>query len=229
MKPRSIENLIKDSWSLYKDNLNNFIIAALIFMAVSFVLVIFIFLAMIIIPVIFGLVNPASYLIIISVVIIGLLFYLLFVAFMTLEDIVFILIAKSAQTRKKLTLSKVLHISWPKFWSLFWINIIISLIILLGFIFFIIPGIILSIYLIFAKYLIVIDDVRGFRSLRLSARIVSGHFWEVIVLSLVFSVVSLLTNSIGGGIITMLLVYPMLVVAFFLLYIDIKKAKKLKV
>jgi hypothetical protein len=223
-KVRSTEDLIKGAWEFYKNQLNNFIIAGLIILAISFVLVIPTYIiGIFLFPwIISWIANSGSIIAIIGLVSIIILILLLFIAFASYMDIVFILIARDASQGAKNSLSVYFREALAKFWPYFWINIIISIIVFIGFIFFIIPGIILGWFLFFVKYLIIVDDVRGLKTLKISMRMVSHYFKEVFLLILIYMAASFVAGGFGGGIITMFLITPMMICSSLLLYLDIK-------
>ncbi|MDA8597112.1 hypothetical protein N9L26_02105 [Candidatus Pacebacteria bacterium] len=65
------------------------------------------------------------------------------------------------------------------FWSLTWLSLLMGLIIMTGFVLLIIPGIILSIYLTLAFFVLVHEDRRGLDALVRSTELVRGHWWGV--------------------------------------------------
>jgi hypothetical protein len=230
MKVRSTENLIQDAWKLYKRNLSNFIIVGLIFTALTFIFAFLIILSFFFIPFLVALlVNYASKTVVIFIIASILLFILIFLLLVSYQDVIFILVAQEAFSHKSaLALSLIFKKGIKKLWPYFWVNLIVTLIITLGLIFFIIPGIIAGLFLFFVKYLIIADGIRGLRSLKLSIKATSDHLGQVFILVSLFIISSVISNSFGGaGILTMLLVYPMMTCVSFLLYTDIKKNKKL--
>lgn len=231
MKVRSTENLIKSAWKLYKKNLSNFIITGLIFFALIFLFAFLIILSFFILPIILAiLVSEGSKIVLVSLII-TLIFttVLIFLLFVSYQDVIFILIAQEAFSGKSaLPLSLVFKKGLKKLWSYFWVNCLISLIIFLGLVCFIVPGIVLALYLFFVKYLIIADNTRGLKNLKLSIKLTKSYLGEIFILSLLFIVASFIANSFAGaGLLTTLLVYPMMICASFLLYTDIKKDKKL--
>lgn len=67
------------------------------------------------------------------------------------------------------------------FFSFFFITILTTLIVLGGFLLFIIPGIILSITVFFGAYVFVHEDVKGMSALTRSRALVKGRWWNIAV------------------------------------------------
>jgi len=62
----------------------------------------------------------------------------------------------------------------------FIVSLISGFIVLGGFLFFAIPGIIFSIWFSFAKYIVITEDVQGMNALLKSREYVRGHWWVVL-------------------------------------------------
>ncbi|MGE5297655.1 MAG: YciC family protein [Acidobacteriaceae bacterium] len=87
----------------------------------------------------------------------------------------------------------------------FWISFLEGLLIGIGFVLFIIPGIIFMIFYAFSGYVLVGEGERGFKALKKSKEYVKGHWWGVAgrvlgVVILVLIVVYLPAFIIAGGI-----------------------------
>jgi len=93
---------------------------------------------------------------------------------------------------------------WHKMFSYLWISILIGLIVALGFILLIIPGIIFAVWYSFSTYILVAEDRKGIDALKRSKEVVRGFWWKVlwryIVLGLFIFVITLpigMLTSIG--------------------------------
>jgi hypothetical protein len=82
--------------------------------------------------------------------------------------------------------------------GILWITIISSITILIGFILLIIPGVIALVRLSLAPPVLVVEDVRGTKAIGRSWRLTKGHFWRLLALLLL----STLIASVGALIIT---------------------------
>lgn len=65
------------------------------------------------------------------------------------------------------------------FWSFLWVNILLGLILLVGFIALIIPGIILTVYLAFSVWVLIFEDKKGLEAIKRSLNLVKGYWWGV--------------------------------------------------
>jgi hypothetical protein len=86
-----------------------------------------------------------------------------------------------------------------RFHSLLWLTLLYGLVLAVGFLLLIIPGIYLSIALIVAVPALVVEDVRGSKALRRSRDLVSGRWWATlgVVLLGVFLVPFVIQFAIG--------------------------------
>jgi hypothetical protein len=66
-----------------------------------------------------------------------------------------------------------------KFWSLLWVSILSGLMVLGGFILLVIPGIIFSIWVSQAIFVVLFEDKTGTKAIRRSKALVKGLFWPV--------------------------------------------------
>jgi len=67
---------------------------------------------------------------------------------------------------------------------LFWVMILAGLAIFWGWIFFIIPGIVFTIWFLFSRYCVVIDNEKGAAAISKSREYVRGYFWKIFLLGL---------------------------------------------
>src|SRR5690606_9946303 len=123
------------------------------------------------------------------------------------------------------------------FWSYIGLSIIMSVIILIGFLLLIIPGIILSVWFAFASYILILDNAGIVDSLRRSRESVRGRWWGVfgrlilvsvvailitVVTAIAFSVIpSQAVSSLLETVVSMVLV-PFLMAYVYLMYQDTK-------
>jgi hypothetical protein len=106
--------------------------------------------------------------------------------------------------RSKLTMREALTQSLPKVWPLFWVGIIIGFIAGGGALLFLIPGIILSVYFIFAKLIVVVEGDKGMRALTRSREYVRGYFWPILGRYLVVVISTIVIYLVLGFIVTLL-------------------------
>ena len=97
-----------------------------------------------------------------------------------------------------------------KFWPFVWLSIVSSVVIMLGYMALIIPGIILTGYFVFAQFAFYHDGVTGTKALKASYRVVKGRWWKVakkvalayLYFILIFVAVAMVLGvieAIGGG------------------------------
>ena len=104
----------------------------------------------------------------------------------------------SAVKNQTFSIKQSLADAWPKIASFFWISLLTGLAILGGFILFVIPGIIFSIWFGFSVYVFIFEDVKGTSALRRSKELVKGYWWPVFGRFLVFTVIAALISQIRG-------------------------------
>jgi len=103
-----------------------------------------------------------------------------------------------------------------KFWTYLWANIRYSLIVMLGFILFLIPGIIWSIKYMYVPYLVLDKSLDTNEAFKASADMTDGIKWQLIGFSLVgglIGIAGMLALGIG-----LLVAMPVVYIATFMLY-----------
>ena len=78
------------------------------------------------------------------------------------------------------------------FWRFFLANIVVGLIVGLGIILLIVPGIIFAIRYMFVPFIVIEKGLRPFEALRESRRITNGHKWRLFLFSLVLVGINIL-------------------------------------
>ncbi len=131
----------------------------------------------------------------------------------------------------------------PKIGSLFWISFLTGIILLIGFILLIIPGIIFAVWFAFAGFILISEDIKGMDALKKSKEYVKGRFgsvlWHIFFISALFLIIlialgftfgiiiSLLKIPFGAEIIEIILgsfLGPLLATYFFVLYQNLKSS-----
>lgn len=92
------------------------------------------------------------------------------------------------------------------FWPLFWVMLLTSLVTIAGFVFLLIPGIILAVYLYFAQLAILHHGYRGMEALRYSTYLVKNNWWGVfgriiavaLVYGIIFGLIQVVVDAIFG-------------------------------
>src|SRR3989344_1571562 len=88
--------------------------------------------------------------------------------------LLFLIISRDAVTVMD-SFKKALH----NFLSYFWVTIIVCVLVVLGYILFVIPGIIASVWFSFSFIVFVVEGKRGFDAVKTSRSYVKGYWWPV--------------------------------------------------
>lgn len=125
---------------------------------------------------------------------------------------------------------ETLGLAWGKLGRYFLTNLLTGLIVLVGFIFLVIPGIVFMVWYAFSQYIVINQDVRPIDALKQSKQLVSGYFWPVlgrlVGLMLFFVVLQILLGFIPIlGALAVALLAPFYVLAPYLLFESLRKIK----
>ena len=131
--------------------------------------------------------------------------------------------------------------------AILWITVLTSVVILIGFILLIIPGIIAFVRLALTPPVLVVEDVRGTKAIGRSWRLTKGNFWRllallvlstliatvgVLIITIPTEVVALMVGSAGwpisalGSILAMVLITPFSMLIIVLFYFDMRIRKE---
>ncbi len=105
---------------------------------------------------------------------------------------------------ENLSIREALERSKGKIWPLLWVSIIVGFIVVGASILFLIPGLILAVYFIFAKIIVVAEDETGLVALAKSREYVRDYFWPVLGRYLVIVILTTIVVAIFAGIISAL-------------------------
>jgi hypothetical protein len=122
-----------------------------------------------------------------------------------------------------------------RFGSVLLVSILVGLAVGIGFVLFIIPGIIFLVMFAVAVPVVVVENRRGTEAMRRSWELVRGHFWHVlgviVVAAIITGLVQAVFNAIGGsnavlelilGTIGQIIVAPFSALVAILLYLDVR-------
>jgi hypothetical protein len=114
-----------------------------------------------------------------------------------------------------------------KMGSYYWIAFLNGFIVLIGFILFIVPGIIFLIRLSFAQYAFVFENARGLKALKYSQELTRGYWWAILGRVLILFVISMMVSSVTrlGFLLNSLFVMPFGLAYFYVIYEDLKRIK----
>ena len=117
---------------------------------------------------------------------------------------------------------KSLDYAWHNLASIVWIDILTSIIVIIGFILFIIPGILFSIWYAFSLMVLILDNKKGWQALKQSRELTQGKWWGIFerlaILYIIIIVVNILLSRadslINGSQILTDVVFTVIMVLF---------------
>jgi len=166
--------------------------------------------------------------------------FLLMLVSIVLTFFVTIAMVKAVANETMTDWKKAFNESKSLFWPYFLASILVGIVILIGFVLFIIPGIYLSIALGFYYFTLILENKRGWDSAQASKDLVKGYWWAVFGRILLFAIVIAVIAGILGGIVEILdseilsgvlsaliniVVTPFGVAFSYLIYKSLKSAK----
>lgn len=132
-------------------------------------------------------------------------------------------------------LKEIFQEAWKKFGQYLWIVILEGFSVFLAGLLFLIPGIIVGVYLTFHPYVFVAEGKKGMNVLERSWALVKGSWWKVfgrlVLLVIVFSIIFFLSNFVHSLLSTIFQFFfkPFSTIFFYLIYQDLKKSKEIQV
>ncbi len=184
------EEIIKKSWQIYKENFKDLLQVLL------WVLLPTILLSLLLIRSL----GPWS----------DILYALLTILLLVLGiwiNIVFIKLIFKIYNNEKYDLGLIYKESWSKFWNYIAVSAILLWVLAGGYLLFIIPGIIFTVWYSFAAFIVLLDGKKGLTSLVESKKMVMGRFWEIlwrwlapgIFFGIIMILGTLIINSVIGA------------------------------
>jgi len=225
-----ITDLLKRTFSVYKTKLGTF-------------------LGIIIFPTIFNYFSSVYFLPILIIILLKegfVAFFLLFIVYFLIIAIISLwsnvsLIFAIKNREEKIGIIESFRRGWSKIISIVWISFLIGIIIGGGYMLFIIPGIIFSIWFVFSGYVLVSENLKGMNALFRSKQLVTGYWWKVlwrflamgiilfIPIIFLYTILTVATSAFLADLVVRtifaLFVFPFILVFGFLLYEDLKKQK----
>jgi len=122
-----------------------------------------------------------------------------------------------------LNISAALAAGWKKLWAFLWLFSILGYIVAGGYLLFIIPGVIFTIWFIFAQFILVTENIGGMDALLKSKAYVKDRWFDIFIRFLVIWAISTGVGMIPFlGIIFSLLFAPFAMIYSYLIYEDLK-------
>ncbi len=225
---RPVDKLIKDSLKIYADNWVFLIKALLVSIAL-------------ILPLVLGFLPPAAAAMgaifakqKLLMVLLAIIFFIVFIILAIIvgswsQALIYQAIFQAGKG-KPLPIRKMLRLAWPKWSTYFLANLLSGIIIFVGFILLIIPGIVFIVWFFFIPYIVVIEKTKVVQALKRSKALVSGQFWGVLGRLALILFISILIASVLArlgpiGPIANFLLSPLWMIGGYLIYEDLAKAK----
>jgi len=164
----SIGDLFRNSWDIYKKDFKKFLVIAVIFFGIAGLIMTFI-----------GPEIPEDEFLF------TLPWYLFFPIILVATFISILgsasLISAVKEVPKDWQIKEVIKEGWSKYWSFLLVSSLAGLVIGIGFLLFIVPGIILAVWFAFSVYTVICEDKRWFKALSRSKQLVKGRWWSVAI------------------------------------------------
>jgi hypothetical protein len=151
---------------------------------------------------------------------------------------------------QKFTIKETYRLGWRKLLPLVWVAILTMFIVGGSFILFVIPGIILMVWLLFAQILVITEDEKGLKAIVKSREYTRDYFWPIlgrylvmfVVVVIIYGLLMSLATFVAGlfgsinsssvvvltsllGAIINVLVTPMALIYMYLVYESLKTSK----
>ena len=111
--------------------------------------------------------------------------------------------------------------------SYYWVVFLHAVIVFVGFILFVIPGIIFSVWFCLSQYALVFEGKKGMQALSRSRQLVKGYWWQVVGRLLLLVLIAMVVSSISklGFLINSLFTVPFAIIYIYAIYEDLKRVK----
>lgn len=117
----------------------------------------------------------------------------------------------------------LLAAGWKKLWAFFWLFSLLGYIVAGGYLLFLIPGVIFTIWFIFSQYILATENMGGMNALLKSKAYVKARWFDVFIRFLVIWAISTGAGMIPlFGIILAFLIAPFSMIYTYLIYEDLK-------
>ncbi len=122
----------------------------------------------------------------------------------------------------------LLMFSWDKIYSSSWVTFLVAIMLIGGFILFIVPGVIFSIWFSLALYVFVFEDIKGMPALYASKELVKGYWWPLFARFFVFGLITAIIGIVPviGGVLNIFFIMPLSIIYGYFIYQNLKEIKK---
>ena len=233
----SIEDLFKETFNLFSRGIEPFLIIQAIIFGITFgaviLLIMGIFMGGAVVFLLMAVIAEYSEVLTVFIMIIAIAFGIsIFVILISLPSILghaaLIMACDDSKKGVKKKIKEYFKSTWERKWEIIGVYLLTGLIVMVGFMFLIIPGIILAFFLIFAPFILILEKKSITESIVESFRLVKNNFWEVLLRHLViyfaFIVVVVISNFIPlASIAVNFLSSIFMVIYMYLLYKSIRE------
>ncbi len=233
-----IKDLLRNSWNIYKKDFKKFLVIAVIFFGITSLMMTFIGLEIPQIPE--AKVQPAptptfTFMPTRAEPLFTVPWYLFFLIILTTFFISIwgnaSLISAIKEVPKDWKVKSALKEGWSKYWPFFLVSLLTGLVVGLGFLLLIIPGVIFAVWFVFSAYIVICEDKRGFKALSRSRQLVKGYWWptakRVYAVMIIVIPLSLGAQFIPylGQFAYLILFTPFFIIYNYLIYQNLKEIK----
>lgn len=238
----SIEDLFKKTFDVFSKGIEPFLIIQVIVFGITIGVVIF---SMALIIMVLGLDFFLAALMSEYKEVLGILIVLMIILASTIGTIVFIAIlvlpsvfgyaslilaVQDANKGLRKKVGEYFKLAWNRKWEIIGLFLLTSLLTMLGFIFLIIPGIIVGFFLVFAPFVLILEKKGVMDSMAESFKLVKDNFWEIFVrlllIYLSFMVIAIFSNFIPlANIAVNFLSSIFMAIYLYLLYDNVKRQR----
>ncbi len=217
----SIPDLFKKSFELYKPRFWAMFLLSLIECAI-FLIIAAVFGGAAFAPFLFSKEAPAFSLWSLLVALIGLLIFIIISLWIQLA-----LVYTIKEQGTDINIKKLLTGVRGKMNSYYWVVFLRAIITVAGFVLLVVPGIIFSVWFIFAPYIFIFEDVKGMQALSRSRELVKGYWWPVFGRMALLALIGILVSSISkiGSLLNFLFTMPFGIMYLYAVYEDLKRVK----
>ncbi|XOA43073.1 MAG: hypothetical protein ACKKMO_01195 [Candidatus Nealsonbacteria bacterium] len=232
-----IKDLFRSSWNIYKKDFKKFLVIAVIFFGITGLIMNFIGLEIPKLPEARVQPSPTPIFMPAKAEPLLTLPWYLFLSIILATSLISILGATSLvsavkEVPKEWRIKDAIKNGWSKYWPFFLVSLLTGLAIGLGFLLFIIPGIIFAIWFVFSYYTVICEDKRGFKALSRSRQLVKGYWWptakRVYTIMIITIPLSMGAQFIPylGQFAFMILFIPFSIIYNYLIYQNLKEIKE---
>jgi len=187
-----VKELLKKAWEIYKDRLGVILGINLIQILVMFAGII-LFTVLGTVSVLLAKISPIFLLVTIAIVVI----FFIAIIFSSIWGVIAILCVIKERDGK-IGIKESFKMTKDKVFPYCWIAFLKGLVVTLGFLLLIIPGIVFGIWYGFSEYVFISEGLKGQKALSRSKQLVKGYWWGVFGRELVIGLIAMIVMMVFG-------------------------------